>query len=105
MIHCNCICDICKCSIDLEHELRYVIRIEAYAALDDADAAIDDDRDYLAEIHDVLEGLDEMDANGERLGDDVYKQFKFDMCADCRKKFLEDPLGRRLAQQLDFSKN
>lgn len=102
MIHFTC--DVCKRSLDLEHELRYVVRMEVYASLDDSDAPIDDDRDHLQEIHDVLERLDELEIENDQLGDDVYQQLRFDLCGECRKKFLQDPLGRRIAQ-LDFSQN
>ncbi|MCI0492558.1 MAG: hypothetical protein L0Z07_06455 [Planctomycetes bacterium] len=102
MIHFNC--DVCKRPLDSEHDLRYVVRMEVYAALDHDDAPIDDDRDHLQEMHDILERLDDLDLENHELGDDVYQQLRFDLCGDCRKKFLKDPLGRRLAQ-LDFSKN
>jgi hypothetical protein len=103
MIH--YVCDVCKCTLDPEHDLRYVVRMEVYTAISDGPAGIDDDRDHLAEIHDFLEGLDDVDPSEKPLGEDVYQQLRFDLCSECRKKFLRDPLGRRLAGQLDFSKN
>jgi hypothetical protein len=100
MIHYHC--DFCKRSLDSE-DLRYVVRMEVYAALDNTEADIDNDRDHLQEIEDFLE---ELDASGELPpGDEVYQQLRFDLCAECRKKFLSDPLGRRIAQHLDFSQN
>lgn len=103
MIH--YICDVCKCSLDPVRDLRYVVRMEVYAALGSTDVAIDDDSDHLEEIHDILERLDDIDSGEHPLGEDVYQQLRFDMCGECRKKFLDDPLGRRVNQQLDFSKN
>jgi len=100
MIH--FVCDVCKRSLDPE-DLRYVVRMEVYAALDNTDADLDNDRDHLQEIEDVLEHLDESDDH--ELGDEVYQQLRFDLCAACRKKFLSDPLGRRMPQHLDFSQN
>jgi len=32
-------------------------------------------------------------------------QRRFDLCSDCRKRFLRDPLGRENAQKFQFSKN
>ena|SRR3989304_9339188 len=101
MIHFTC--DVCKRKLDAETDLRYVIRMEVYAALDHGDVAIDSDRDHLQEIDDVLEGLDDLEVS--QIGEEVYQQLRFDLCSECRKKFLLDPLGRRLAQQLDFSQN
>jgi hypothetical protein len=103
MIHYSC--DVCQCPLDPEHDLRYVVRVEVYTAVSDGPAAIDEDRDHLEEMQDILERLDDLAPDVEQLGDDVYQQLRFDLCSECRKKFLRDPLGRRLAGQLDFSKN
>lgn len=101
MIH--YVCDICKRPLNVEEDARYVVRMEVYAALDGASVPIDDDRDHLEEIQEILECLD--DEGGESVGEDLYQQLRFDLCSECRKRFLLDPLGRRVAQQLDFSKN
>jgi len=101
MIHFTC--DVCKRTLNPDMDLRYVVRMEVYAALDDSDVAIDGDRDHLEEIDDLLEGADDLEAS--QLGGEVYQQLRFDLCSECRKRFLRDPLGRRLAQQLDFSQN
>ena len=103
MIH--YVCDVCKCTLDPEQDLRYVVRMEVYTAISDGPNGIDGDRDHLAEIHDILERLDDSGSDDQPTGEDVYQQLRFDLCSDCRKKFLRDPLGRRLAGQLDFSKN
>jgi hypothetical protein len=103
MIH--FVCDVCKSPLDPDRDLRYVVRMEVYAALGDGPADIDNDRDHLAEIHDILERMDDLDSTEQPLGEDVYQQLRFDLCSECRKKFLRDPLGRRLAGKLDFSKN
>jgi hypothetical protein len=77
--------------------------MEVYAALDQDDVAIDGDRDHLEEIDDLLEGADELEA--AQVGGEAHQLLRFDLCSECRKRFLRDPLGRRLAQQVDFSKN
>src|SRR5690606_5482857 len=60
MIHFTC--DYCQQTIDPERELRYVVRMEVYAALDVSDADAESDRDHLEEIEDILERLaDETD--------------------------------------------
>ena len=101
MIH--FICDVCKRPLDPEEDLRYVVRMEVYAALDSGDSETDDDRDHLQEIEEILDRLD--DVESEEIAEDVYKQLRFDLCGACRKKFLGDPLGRRHTPQLDFSQN
>ena len=101
MIH--VICDYCKRTIDLEEEVRYVVRMEIFAAVDAGDPEGEDDRDYLQEIEDIL-NRDEAGSESV-LSDDVYQQARFDLCEDCRKKFVRDPLGRKSVAGLGFSNN
>lgn len=100
MIHYSC--DLCKRPLDPESDLRYVVKMEVYASLDPMDDALDDDQDHLEEIQDILERMD--DAEDERIGDDVYQQMRFDLCAQCRKRFLRNPMGAA-APTFDFSEN
>jgi hypothetical protein len=101
MIHYSC--DCCKRALDPE-DLRYVVKMEVYAAFDPSalDEA-DDDRDHLQEIQEILQRSEE--AADECVGSDVYEQLRFDLCTDCRKKFLKNPLAREATKQFDFSKN
>src|SRR5438876_405108 len=62
-----------------------------------------DPDDNLREIHEILERMD--DSDSQEIGDDVYQQLRFDLCPECRKRFLKNPLGRKPAEQFDFSKN
>jgi hypothetical protein len=97
-------CDLCKRPLDPETDLRYVVKMEIYAAFDPiADEEEEDDRDHLQEIQDILERLE--DAENDQIGDDVYQQMRFDLCPECRRKFLKNPLGRDAAQVLNFSEN
>lgn len=100
MIHFTC--DVCKRTLNPDVDLRYVVRMEVYAALEHGEETIDGDRDHLEEIDDMLESGDELDPS---LSGEAYQLMRFDLCSECRKRFLRDPLGRRLAQQLDFSPN
>jgi hypothetical protein len=100
MIHFTC--DSCHRPIDPEHELRYVVRMEVYAALDATDADGESDRDHLEEIEDILARMaDEADPE---ISEDVYRHARYDLCGECRQKFLRNPLGRRAAE-FDFSNN
>ena len=94
-------CDLCKRPLDPQDDLRYVVKVEVYAALDPVE--MDDDNDNLQEIHEILERME--DASNDQIGDDVYQQLRFDLCPECRKKFLKNPLGRKLVEQFDFSQN
>jgi hypothetical protein len=100
MIHYSC--DLCKRPLDPESDLRYVVKMEVYASLDPMDDSLDDDQDHLQEIQDILERMD--DAEDERIGDDVYQQMRFDLCAQCRKRFLRNPMSAAVPT-FDFSEN
>jgi hypothetical protein len=100
MIHYSC--DCCKRVLDPE-DLRYVVKMEVYAAFDpSATDELDDDRDHLQEIQEILQHSDAADPE---ISHDVYEQLRFDLCTECRKKFIKNPLGREPSKQFDFSKN
>jgi hypothetical protein len=101
MVHYSC--DLCKRLIDSDEDVRYVAKIEVYAALEPSiDNDGEDDRDNLQEVQDMLQRMD--DADGEMV-EEVYQQLRFDLCPECRKKFLKHPLGREAVKQFDFSQN
>ncbi len=106
MIHYSC--DLCKRRIDPEDDLRYVVKIEVFAAVDpvETDSSAgehQDDRDHLQEMQEILQRMDETDSDA--VGEDVYQQLRFDLCPECRRKFAKNPLGRELSKHFDFSKN
>jgi hypothetical protein len=64
--------------------------MEVFAAMDNA-ADEDDDNDHLQEIQDILECLD--NAEDDQIGEEVCQQLRFDLCPECRNKFVKNPLG------------
>jgi hypothetical protein len=101
MIHYSC--DCCKRELAPE-DLRYVVKMEVYAAFDPN--ALDeaaDDRDHLQEIQEILQRSD--DVVNDQIASDVYEQLRFDLCPECHGRFLKNPLSRELPKQFDFSKN
>jgi hypothetical protein len=101
MIHYSC--DCCKRVLD-PADLRYVVKMEVYAAFDpSATDELDEDRDHLQEIQEILQHSE--DVSDPQIGNDVYEQLRFDLCTECRKKFIKNPLGRELSKQFEFSKN
>lgn len=87
----NRICDRCGRFIE-EGELRYVARIQVYAASDPLEITIEDlMRDHQAEIDRLIEqceGLTE-----EELMRDVHVEFQFDLCRRCQKAYVSAPLA------------
>jgi len=134
MLHYSC--DVCKRVIDPQAELRHVVKIEVFAAIDDVPACgceglVADDADHLEAMHDLLERIDEcpeLDAgrlDEVGLGDGVdsepdssepdssepessepeSRSLRFDLCDECRRRFLKNPLGGKPGKQFDFSNN
>ncbi len=101
MIHYTC--DLCKQEIGCDDSLRYVVKMEIYAAFDPVVVDDEDDRDHLEEVQEMLDRLD--DAEDPNLGEDVYQQLRFDLCPECRRKFSRNPLGRDLGKMFDLSSN
>lgn len=101
MIHFTC--DCCGRPIHPDKETRYVARIEVYAAVDDDGESVATEADHLQEIEDLLERVDDGEADG--VDELLYKQVSYDLCEECRERFLRDPLGRGAGQRIGFSKN
>jgi hypothetical protein len=96
-------CDLCGRALEASG-LRYVVKVEVFAVLDPAASNdADDDCEHLEEIQEILENLDA--AEDDQIGDDVHHRLRFDLCPECRKKFLQNPLGREAAKAFRFSEN
>ena len=102
MIHFSC--DRCKCTLDADN-MRYVLRVEVQAAFDPCtECAEEEDRDHLLEIQEILERLDANESDD--VGEDIYHRQRYDLCADCYRVFLENPLGvPSQVHNLPFSTN
>ncbi|ASV76262.1 hypothetical protein THTE_3661 [Thermogutta terrifontis] len=96
------VCDLCRREIDPDRDIRYQVKIEVRAAFEPVNDDEPDDRDHLEEIQEILESLNQL---GEEAFETAEKVLRFDLCAECRKKFLRDPLGRETSKILGFSKN
>lgn len=102
MIHYTC--DRCKRLLDPTEDLRYVVKMEVYAAMDPAGAdSIEDDRDHLLEVHQILECYE--DDQNESVSDHIYQKRRYDICPECHRKFISNPLAREQATQFGFSQN
>ena len=96
------LCDHCKREL-APGDLRYVVRVEVSQAFEPTAEEPEDERDYLQEVHEMLETVDDVsDVDG---ADDIYRQMRFDLCPACHRKFLKNPLGQRVSPQLNFSEN
>lgn len=102
MIHYSC--DRCSRLIETEDEIRYVVRLEVEAKLgDNVFADEDDERDHLLEIHEILERQD--DERDSMIDDEVYARKRYDLCSNCYREYLRNPVGREISKPVDFSQN
>jgi hypothetical protein len=107
MIHYSC--DICQRPIHLQSDVRHVVKIEVFPAVEDETCGCDDldeigeEADHLEEMQDLLERLDECE--DPRMDQDATRSLRFDLCDACRQRFVKNPLGLKSGTQLNFSQN
>jgi hypothetical protein len=86
------ICDRCGRPI-FKGELRYVAKIEVFAAPDAGEITIADLlTDQTGEIDRLLAACEEL--NEEELMRDVHVEQKFDLCRPCQQVFVARPFAR-----------
>lgn len=96
-------CDRCKRMLNSETEVRYVVKMEIYPAAEPLDCdQFDDDRDSLLELQEML---DELAEEGDEVFDEIYEKKRYDLCADCCRQYMKNPIGPESAVQLGFSNN
>jgi len=102
MLHVTC--DICGKVLQPGEDQRYVVKIEAYAVHDPLEITEEDlDLDHMEAVSQLLQESEENECNAELT--EPYKNFRYDLCPECHKKFLRDPLAKDKEQKFDFSKN
>ena len=99
MLHFSC--DLCGKQLE---DRRYVVKLDVFPAFDPEEISEDDlDADHLQEIAEVLS---EMDAGGCRALEECgNKAFRYDLCPECHRQWVKDPLGRDRLRRLNFSEN
>jgi hypothetical protein len=103
MLHITC--DLCGKELSPGGDHRYVVKIEVFAAHDPLEITDADlDADHMEAVSELLREMDG-DLADPDLEAPPHKNFRYDLCPDCHKKFLRDPLGKDAAQKFDFSEN
>jgi hypothetical protein len=85
-------------------EDHHVVRIEVFAAADPGKLTEADlDEDHMEAVAELIRQSEE---NGEELEvEPASKRLRYDLCAECRKRYLRDPLGVGPSPKFHFSKN
>lgn len=86
-------CDRCGNGLLLDAPVRYEVRIEVKSAYDPMELTADDLANAAAELKRAAEAAQKLSA--EEAMDEVYREFRFDLCRTCQKQFLKAPLGPR----------
>lgn len=89
-------CDGCGKGLLLDSDVRYVVRIDVRAAYDPLELGREDvERDLAKEIDALLAQMEKADPRA--LQDQVHRAFRFDLCPECQRAYLRDPLRARPA--------
>jgi len=86
-------CDRCGNGLLLDAPVRYEVRIEVKSAYDPMELTDDDLARAAADLKAAAEAVQKLSA--EEAMDEVYKEFRFDLCRTCQKQFIKAPLGPR----------
>jgi len=86
------ICDRCGNGLLLDAPVRYEVRIEVKSAYDPLELTTEDLANAAAGLKNAIESAKNLSA--EEAQDEVYREFRFDLCRTCQKAFLKAPLGR-----------
>jgi hypothetical protein len=84
-------CDRCGRGLLLDAPVRYEVRIEVKSAYDPMELTQEDLDKAEQELKKLIERL--KDYSEREAQDEVYRCFRFDLCATCQKAFLAAPLG------------
>jgi len=97
MIHFTC--DMCGKHIHPQNDDRFRVLIDMEQMRPGEDDS-DLEGEYLDDYDDFA-----MDDNYPEDEEDAYHSFKFDLCRECARMYLEDPLMRKLPRRLRFMDN
>ena len=84
-------CDRCGCRLEPNDPRRYIVRMEIYAAVGNIEIDTKKGGDEGERVSDVLAQLSR--ANPDEVEDQTYRRFRFDLCAGCHRRFLDNPLA------------
>jgi len=83
-------CDRCGKGLLLEENVRYVVKLEVFAAYDTMELTRREiaETDHAAEIQRLITQLSDVDPN--ELQDQVHRRYRFDLCPPCQRWLLAE---------------
>ncbi len=101
MLHVTC--DHCGKQLRAGED-HYVVKIEVFAAHDPAEITEEDlEEDHMEAVSQLLREMEESE-DGDAL-EPASRHFRYDLCPECRQRYLRDPLSKDSSQKFDFSEN
>lgn len=86
-------CDGCGVRLPSDGQGHFIVNVEAFAAAGRLEITEHDlQRDYAAEIRRLIAAAARMSA--DEIEDGVFRKWRFDLCAECHRRFVRDPLAR-----------
>lgn len=96
-------CDRCGREVPAG-ENHNVVKVEVFAASDPAALTEADlDKDHMESLNEMLR--ETKDGGDPPPLEPRTRQFRYDLCDDCRQRYVRDPLGREAAPKFHFSAN
>ena len=87
-------CDLCGKTLMADEDVRYVVRIEVFAAADPMELTEEDlKKDLRKALRELIVRMERMDP--EKAQDSVYRSFHFELCPACQKEYLEGSVEAR----------
>ena len=91
-------CDLCGKTLMADEDVRYVVRIEVFAAADPMELTEEDlKQDLRKALRELIVSMERMDP--EKVQDGVYRSFHFELCPACQKEYLKDPLRGKVSAE------
>ncbi len=101
MIHYSC--DRCKRPIEGRDAVRYVVRMEIEATIDCDECQNDLEDDSLTEMDSLLNHMEDEVLDVE--GTPLFERKRYDLCPECYRQFIKNPLSKEKLVPFGFSSN
>ena len=101
MLHVTC--DLCGKKLH-PGEDHYVVKIEVFAGHDPAELTEADlEEDHMEAVSQLIRQMEAGECSDEVAP--TSHHLRYDLCPDCRQRYLRDPLSKDAAGKFDFSEN
>ena len=96
-------CDRCGKGLLVGEDVRYEATLEIKSAYDPLEITNEDlQHDFRSNIERLLKQME--NRSEQELEDEVYKLFKFDLCHQCQKEILKNPMFLKIESQKEYAK-